>query len=295
MTIVKEYRMLVPCGLDEYRRGQRYAVMETMRQTSGSGEGTETRINEPYEDEKTGEKGQYSYKLYKYHSKMPIYLRKLFRPEHAEFHEESWNAFPHTKTIITNPAFMKDGFECKIETWHKEFDLGETENVHSLPADQWDKVEVTKVQLDPVKAVDYLDDTDPFKTKSSKIKTLPLDADWEERCRNGTYSGKYICIYKLITIRFDWLGVSWIAEKCMHGQQERILRLGNRTLICWIDKWIELTMEEIEEMERVEFEKINQRMLESESNRPENASMSTVTNGEDERAFFTKSNLNRVD
>ena len=33
-------------------------------------------------------------------------------------HEESWNAYPYCRTIVTNPSYMKDSFRVILETIH---------------------------------------------------------------------------------------------------------------------------------------------------------------------------------
>ena len=45
-----------------------------------------------------------------------------------ELHEEAWNAYPYCKTVITNPAYMKEHFRVEIESIHLLGD-GSRENV----------------------------------------------------------------------------------------------------------------------------------------------------------------------
>ncbi|KAK5971123.1 hypothetical protein GCK32_006740, partial [Trichostrongylus colubriformis] len=45
--------------------------------------------------------GIYTYKIYRVKSKMPWILQKLLPDEAFEIHEESWNAYPYCKTILT--------------------------------------------------------------------------------------------------------------------------------------------------------------------------------------------------
>jgi hypothetical protein len=46
-------------------------------------------------------------------------------------HEHSWNAYPYSKTELTNPGMKKDNFYIRIETIHLNKDRGNTENVCS--------------------------------------------------------------------------------------------------------------------------------------------------------------------
>jgi len=253
--------MVMPLSLEEFRIGQRYCTVEATKKTARDGEGVETLENKPYTDPETGATGQYTHKIYKLYSKIPYVMQKLFSPESATFHEESYNSFPYTKTTITNPAYMKGGFEAKVETWHKPMCFGEKENVHGLPADVWNEVQVTPVQLSPVNRVDYSEGTDPFKKKCSKAPNrFPLDSDWIEQYKSSSASQLYMCIYKLITIRFEWMGLQYMTERFMHSQQERLLRLFSRTMIGEFDDWCELTMEDVEKLETDEFTRINEAM-----------------------------------
>ena len=60
--------------------------------------------------------------------------------------EEAWNAHPHyCKTVITNPGYMKEKFQLKIETICKNDDRGDTHNAHELNPEQLQKREIVKV------------------------------------------------------------------------------------------------------------------------------------------------------
>ncbi|XP_015674200.1 phosphatidylinositol transfer protein beta isoform isoform X2 [Protobothrops mucrosquamatus] len=124
MVLVKEFRVVLPCSVEEYQVGQLFSVAEASKNNTGGGEGIEVLKNEPYQHE--GEQGQYTHKIYHLQSKVPGFI-KMFAPEGSlVVHERAWNAYPYCRTVITN-EYMKDDFFVKIETWHKP-DLGEQEN-----------------------------------------------------------------------------------------------------------------------------------------------------------------------
>jgi len=129
MTIIKEYRIPLPISVSEYQVGQLYSVAEASKDNTGGGEGVEVVKNEPYENGDS--KGQFTHKIFRMGSKVPLLMRRLLPKGSTTFHEHAWNAFPYCKTVITQPDYMKEKMECKIESWHKE-DLGELENVHGL-------------------------------------------------------------------------------------------------------------------------------------------------------------------
>ena len=66
MTIIKEYRVVLPISVEEYQVGQLFSVAEASKDNTGGGEGVEVVKNEPYEDE-TG-KGQYTFKIFRMES-----------------------------------------------------------------------------------------------------------------------------------------------------------------------------------------------------------------------------------
>ena len=63
MTIIKEYRIVLPISVEEYQVGQLWSVAEASKENTGGGEGVEVVKNEPYDDE-TGT-GQYTEKIFR--------------------------------------------------------------------------------------------------------------------------------------------------------------------------------------------------------------------------------------
>ncbi|KAJ8332250.1 hypothetical protein SKAU_G00427950 [Synaphobranchus kaupii] len=106
MVIRKEFRVVLPCSVEEYQVGQLYSVAEASKNETGGGEGIEVLKNEPYE--KDGEKGQYTLKVYHVSSKVPGFV-KMFAPAGSlMFTEEAWNAYPYCRTVVTvsNPKTL---------------------------------------------------------------------------------------------------------------------------------------------------------------------------------------------
>ncbi|XP_040859870.1 phosphatidylinositol transfer protein beta isoform isoform X4 [Ochotona curzoniae] len=219
MVLIKEFRVVLPCSVQEYQVGQLYSVAEASKNETGGGEGIEVLKNEPYE--KDGEKGQYTHKIYHLKSKVPAFVRMIAPEGSLVFHEKAWNAYPYCRTIVTN-EYMKDDFFIKIETWHKP-DLGTLEN-------------------------DYKADEDPALFQSVKTKRGPLGPNWKKELANKPDCPQ-MCAYKLVTIKFKWWGLQSKVENFIQKQEKRIFTNFHRQLFCWIDKWIDLTMEDIRRME----------------------------------------------
>ncbi|XP_031160996.1 phosphatidylinositol transfer protein beta isoform-like isoform X3 [Sander lucioperca] len=210
MVLIKEYRVVLPCSVEEYQVGQLFSVAEASKNETGGGEGIEVLKNEPYE--KDGEKGQYTHKIYHIKSKVPAFVKMMAPTGSLVFHEKAWNAYPYCRTIVTN-EYMKDNFFIKIETWHKP-DLGTQENVHKLDSSTWDTVNVVPIDIadrSQVSNADYKPDEDPATFKSAKTGRGPLGPTWK--------------------------------------QEKRIFNNFHRQLFCWIDRWVELSMDDIRRME----------------------------------------------
>ncbi|KAJ7416125.1 Tetratricopeptide repeat protein 28 [Willisornis vidua] len=238
-------------SLQKYQVGQLYSVAEASKNETGGGEGIQVLKNEPYE--KDGEKGQYTHKIYHLKSKVPGFVRMIAPEGSLVFHEKAWNAYPYCRTskgAVSLNEYMKDDFFIKIETWHKP-DLGTTENVHNLDPNTWKSVEVVHIDIadrTQVEPGDYKADEDPALFQSVKTKRGPLGPNWKKELATDEECPK-MCAYKLVTIKFKWWGLQNKVENFIQKQEKRIFTNFHRQLFCWIDKWIELTMEDIRRME----------------------------------------------
>ncbi|XP_059186560.1 phosphatidylinositol transfer protein alpha isoform-like [Centropristis striata] len=244
--LIKEFRIVLPISVKEYQVGQLYAVAEASKNETGGGEGVEVLVNEPYEE--NGEKGQYTHKIYYLQSKVPGVIAKLAPKNSLEIHEKAWNAYPYCKTVLTS-EYMKD-FMIKIETWHKD-DYGDQENVHGLPENQWEKVEVVNIDIadrSAISAKDYKPEHDPAIFHSKETGRGPLKPDWKEELAANP-DRPHMCAYKLVTVEFKMIGLSGIVESTIQKTEKRVFTHFHRQLFCWIDKWINLTMEDIRRME----------------------------------------------
>ncbi|KAJ7994255.1 hypothetical protein DPEC_G00263990 [Dallia pectoralis] len=287
MVLIKEYRVVLPCSVEEYQVGQLYSVAEASKNETGGGEGIEVLKNEPYEKE--GEKGQYTHKIYHLKSKVPAFVKMIAPEGSLVFHEKAWNAYPYCRTsessflpvclpsfdrLVVVPCqwfrifpgyalscsitctsflqneYMKEDFFIKIETWHKP-DLGTGENVHQLDPATWKTVEVVPIDIadgDQVAPADYKAEEDPSLFKSVKTSRGPLGPNWKKELVSNTDCPR-MCAYKLVTVKFKWWGLQNKVESFIHKQEKRIFTNFHRQLFCWIDKWVELTMQDIRRME----------------------------------------------
>lgn|ERR1700731_117745 len=66
---------------------QLYATAQASKENTGGGEGVEVLKNEPYEKE-DGEKGQYTYKIFRLASRVPSFVRAIAPAGSLDMYEE---------------------------------------------------------------------------------------------------------------------------------------------------------------------------------------------------------------
>ncbi|XP_017301021.2 phosphatidylinositol transfer protein alpha isoform [Diaphorina citri] len=261
--LIKEFRVTLPLTVEEYQVGQLYSVAEASKNETGGGEGIEVLVNEPFDNVPLlgGKftKGQYTKKIYHLQSKVPSLIKMIAPKGSLEIHEEAWNAYPYCKTVITNPGYMKENFFITIESYHIA-DAGQQENVHDLPADKLKVREVVHIDIgnDPVSAGDYKETEDPAKFKSEKTGRGPLTGNWIEK------ANPVMTCYKLVTAEFKWFGFQGRVENFIHKAERRLFTNFHRQVFCWIDRWHDLTMEDIRRIEEETKKELDRQRLEGE-------------------------------
>uniref|UniRef100_A0A8C1FMQ4 Phosphatidylinositol transfer protein beta isoform n=1 Tax=Cyprinus carpio carpio TaxID=630221 RepID=A0A8C1FMQ4_CYPCA len=151
-------------------------------------------------------------------------------------------------TVALN-EYMKDDFFIKIETWHKP-DMETTENPHGLPPEEWEDIEIVPIDIadrSQVDDVDYKPEEDPAIYHSEKTGRGPLGPEWKKELHNGNCP--YMTAYKLVTVHFRWWGLQGRVENFIHKQEKRLFTNFHRQLFCWLDRWVDLTMDDIRRME----------------------------------------------
>jgi len=187
MTIIKEYRIVLPITVEEYQVAQLYSVAESSKCETGGGEGVEVVKNEPYptggeaDKNSLGRPGQYTHKLFHLESRVPSFIKIIAPKGSLTIDEKAWNAYPYCKTVITNPGYMKENFEIELLTWHKQGAALE-ENVHKLDNKKWKSVEVIRIDIatdkKEIASNDYKEETDPRIYKHEPSGRGPLSSTW---------------------------------------------------------------------------------------------------------------------
>uniref|UniRef100_A0A3Q3XF91 Phosphatidylinositol transfer protein N-terminal domain-containing protein n=1 Tax=Mola mola TaxID=94237 RepID=A0A3Q3XF91_MOLML len=72
-------------------------VFESREESCGEGSGVEIMENKPYTDGPGGS-GQYTHKVYHIGMHIPSWFRAILPKAALRVEEESWNAYPYTRT-----------------------------------------------------------------------------------------------------------------------------------------------------------------------------------------------------
>ncbi|XP_045698521.1 membrane-associated phosphatidylinositol transfer protein 2 isoform X8 [Phyllostomus hastatus] len=246
--IIKEYRIPLPMTVEEYRIAQLYMIQKKSRnETYGEGSGVEILENRPYTDGPGGS-GQYTHKVYHVGMHIPSWFRSILPKAALRVVEESWNAYPYTRTRFTCPFVEK--FSIDIETFYKT-DAGENPNVFSLSPVEKNQLTIDFIDIvkDPVPPNEYRTEEDPKLFRSTKTQRGPLSDNWIEEYKQQVFP--IMCAYKLCKVEFRYWGMQSKIERFIHDTGLRkVMVRAHRQAWCWQDEWFGLSMENIRELEK---------------------------------------------
>lgn len=185
---LKEYRIPLPFSVEEYQIAQLYMTAKASERESGkNGEGVEILKNEPYVDEKTGQRGQYTHKKIHLSDRLPSWAKTVMPSlKSLSMEEQAWNAYPYCRTVY-HCDFFKDKLTLEITTMHAA-DNGNTDNIHNLSKDELKKrkIDVIDIAAEHLPAKLYKRDEDPTLYHSQKTNRGPLKPDWYKRQHTPT-------------------------------------------------------------------------------------------------------------
>ncbi|XP_060699339.1 membrane-associated phosphatidylinositol transfer protein 2 isoform X2 [Hemiscyllium ocellatum] len=260
--LIKEYHIPLPMSVEEYRIAQLYMIQKKSREeTSGEGSGVEILENRPYNDGPGGS-GQYTRKVYHIGMHIPSWFRSILPKAALRVEEESWNAYPYTRTRYTCPFVEK--FSIDIETYYKP-DSGDQANVFNLSTAEkrLRMIDLIDIVKDPIPPHEYKTEEDPKLYKSFKTGRGPLSDNWIYECKNKPGKMPIMCAYKLCKVEFRYWGMQSKIERFIHdvGLRKVMLR-AHRQAWCWQDEWYGLTMEDIRRLEHETQLMLAQKMAE---------------------------------
>uniref|UniRef100_A0AAQ6AGQ8 DDHD domain-containing protein n=1 Tax=Amphiprion ocellaris TaxID=80972 RepID=A0AAQ6AGQ8_AMPOC len=247
--LIKEYRIPMPMSVEEYRIAQLYMIQKKSREEScGEGSGVEILENKPYTDGPGGT-GQYTHKVYHIGMHIPSWFRSILPKAALRVEEESWNAYPYTRTRYTCPFVEK--FSIDIETYYKP-DTGNQAEVFNMSVAEKRQRTIDPIDIvtDPIPPHEYKAEEDPRLYKSVKTQRGPLQDDWIEEYNNNPGKTPIMCAYKLCKVEFRYWGMQSKIERFIHdvGLRKVMVR-AHRQAWCWQDEWYGLTIEDIRQLE----------------------------------------------
>ncbi|XP_035381871.1 membrane-associated phosphatidylinositol transfer protein 2-like isoform X2 [Electrophorus electricus] len=247
--LIKEYRIPMPLSVEEYRIAQLYMIQKKSREEScGEGSGVEILENRPYTNGPGGS-GQYTHKVYHIGMHIPGWFRSILPKAALRVEEESWNAYPYTRTRYTCPFVEK--FSIDIETYYKS-DTGNQPDVFNMsPAERRQRtVDPIDIVKDPIPPHEYKAEEDPRIYLSVKTSRGPLSDDWIEEFVHDPSKSPIMCAYKLCKVEFRYWGMQSKIERFIHdvGLRKVMVR-AHRQAWCWQDEWYGLTMDDIRQLE----------------------------------------------
>ncbi|KAL5477139.1 hypothetical protein EMCRGX_G023888 [Ephydatia muelleri] len=238
--LIIEYRIPLPLTVEEYKIAQLYIIQKKSRE---EGE-VQLITNKPYTDGPNGS-GQYTDYIYYIDRHLPGWLRSLAPKTALEVHEESWNAYPYTKTKFSLPFVEK--FQIHLETLFVA-DSGNQENVFNLKGAELNEREIVVMDMvtEQLTGHDYKQEEDPHLFRSQKTGRGPLMDDWRTKPPDRVI----MCAYKLMKIEFPYWGLQSKVERLIDHALHQIMLRAHKQAWAWQDEWVGLTMDDIRALER---------------------------------------------
>ncbi|KAK1328598.1 hypothetical protein QTO34_012171 [Cnephaeus nilssonii] len=270
--IIKEYRIPLPMTVEEYRIAQLYMIQKKSRnETYGEGSGVEILENRPYTDGPGGS-GQYTHKVYHVGRHIPSWFRSILPKAALRVVEESWNAYPYTRTRFTCPFVEK--FSIDIETYYKT-DAGENPNVFSLSPVERSQLVIDFIDIvkDPVPPNEYRTEEDPKLFHSIKTQRGPLSDNWIQEYKQQVFP--IMCAYKLCKVEFRYWGMQSKIERFIHDTGD------GPGAPAGLDEWYGLSMENIRELEKEAQLMLSRKMAQFKEHEEEAEELSKGEAGQD--------------
>ena len=251
---IYEFRIILPISVEKYNIANRYMTAKRTRETASNGEGLEIIKNEPFQ--KGDEKGQYTYKIMHFKSKIPPAIRWAFPDKYLHAHEKSYNAYPHFYTTYEQPGMGKN-FYFLVESKHIPYttEEGVPDNLLGLNEDE---LKIRKViYLDIVNSKPKPEkkewDLHNFECQEAGINRLETP---ENKCDESKppewtthYKGTMMVAVKVIKFRFHLFGVQTIAEAFAKTVNHDVFLDSHRAMFCWAKEWYKLNLDDIKRIE----------------------------------------------
>ena len=156
-------------------------------------------------------------------------------------HEESWNAYPYSKTVVTNPTYMKGSFRVILETMHLP-DRGSRQNPFdsSCPSELIDIADPRSKKLP-----EDLGDPSSHVARVQGGQRGPLGGrNWVSTVR------PVMTCYKQVTVVCKWGFLTNRLEKEIQKSYRELLLAFHQKIWLSIAQWIHMNLEQVKELEQ---------------------------------------------
>ena len=262
MPVVHEFRIPLPLGIDEFRRGQLFMTAKAEVEAATGQEGVVVLKNEPYDNTDghlgvcpiTGtliprNAGIYTLKHYIFASKVPPLLKALAPASALYLIEVAWNCYPHCKTALVSGYLSKETLRIDVETLHVEGDLGVENAIGLTDAElRLREVEVLDIRSAAGSPSDpaYRAERDPSRFTSVKTGRGPLQEGWFV---GAAAPRPFMVAYKVVRVHCSIFGLSSVVEKAVLGQQRGLFTQTHCKAFVTLDEWFESSLEDIRLLE----------------------------------------------
>lgn len=195
--------------------------------------------------------GKYTLIKRQIESNLPWFVQKLMPTNAKSAQEKTWIIYPYEKQVTINDYF-KNSCRLEVDTITREHVWGEKEeeNIHNLSEEKLKKREIIHIDITEPSLKDdnsnHDDDIDPTEFKSVKTGRGPLGNNfWTDE----KYSElPYVCCYKLVALDFKIFPIQSKIENNVANTLKNAIKKDHRKIFCSIDKWLDLSLEEINKL-----------------------------------------------
>jgi len=249
----------VPCDEDdciEIGDLPEYEDLETQLKSSTDNEKDETPASflqfSDIKQEDMSKYGKYTRIRRAIESNLPWFVQKLMPTNAKSAIEKTWDMYPYVKQVTINDYFRKS---CRIEvdsiTREHVWGEDEEENIHNLSEEKLKKREIVQIDITEPPSFSETnqndDDEDPTSFKSVKTNRGPLESSfWTDEKYKNIPS---VCCYKLYVLDFKIFPIQSKIENNVANTLKNSIVKDHRKIFCSLDKWLDLSLEEVRKLE----------------------------------------------
>lgn len=241
--LIREYRILMPLTVEEYRIGQRYMIARAQYEAGFEGDKVVQINSNSCFNDKYGH-GTYRQKNYHLDRHFPSWAQKFLPNDPFFVNEESWSYYP-IYNLAKFSSQLTNRISLEVESCYED-NFGTNDNALNLSPEELAQREII-----------YIDVVNDVMSNSSKDALTTLKGFQSKKICRGPFADNWaalfpgMCSYKVFKLRVDIFGIKTIAESTIQSKLQEVLLKSHRESVLWLDEWIDITEGEIIEMENM--------------------------------------------